>query len=192
VEITLPIILQFLQTAGILVGIIYYITIMRNQQRTRELTLESQELARKAQEQSLKAQEQALETRQAQLFMQLYNRYQEVEFWKNWWEIRSWEWDDPEDFWRKYGPENQMEYIKWFSVSTVLEGIGVLIKRGYIDPYLVDDIMSLSSIGYWERFGEVILYGRKQYNWPQLWEYCEYLHDQIKQIAEQQHPELKT
>jgi hypothetical protein len=48
VEITLPIILQLLQTAGILVGIIYYITIMRNTQKTRELTLQSQELTHKA------------------------------------------------------------------------------------------------------------------------------------------------
>ncbi len=58
VEITLPLVLQILQTAGILVGIIYYITIMRNTQKTRELSLRAQEL-------TLKAQEQAKETRQA-------------------------------------------------------------------------------------------------------------------------------
>jgi hypothetical protein len=66
VELTLPIMLQILQTAGIFVGIVYYITIMRNAQRTRQLTLESQELARKAQEHML-------ETRQAQMFMQIYS-----------------------------------------------------------------------------------------------------------------------
>jgi len=63
VEITLPIILQILQTIGILVGIVYYITIMRNTQRTREL--------------SLNAQEQALETRQAQMFLQMLNRWRD-------------------------------------------------------------------------------------------------------------------
>jgi len=41
VEITLPIMLQIMQTVGILVGIIYYITIMRNTQKTRELTLKA-------------------------------------------------------------------------------------------------------------------------------------------------------
>jgi hypothetical protein len=56
VEITLPIMLQILQTAGILVGIAYYLVIMRNSQKTREL--------------ALNAQEKALETRQAQLFIQ--------------------------------------------------------------------------------------------------------------------------
>jgi hypothetical protein len=48
VEITLPIVLQILQTVGILVGIVYYITIMRNSQRTRELSLQAQELDLKA------------------------------------------------------------------------------------------------------------------------------------------------
>ena len=41
VEISIPLILDIIRTAGILVAIIYYITIMRNTQKTRELTLES-------------------------------------------------------------------------------------------------------------------------------------------------------
>ena len=179
VEITYQMVLSTLQTVGILVGIFYYIMTLRNTTRNQELTRKSQE--------------QALETRQAQLFMQIYDRWLDYPRGKETSVVmHEWEWDDPEDFWRKYGPENHLEYIKWTSHSGFLEGIGVLIKRGYIDPYLVDDLMSLSAISYWERFGEVIQYGRKRYNWPQLWEYCEYLHDQIKQIAEQQHPELKT
>jgi hypothetical protein len=60
VEITLPITLQIIQTLSLIIGIAYYLTIMRNSQKTRELTLN--------------AQEQALETRQAQLFMQLANK----------------------------------------------------------------------------------------------------------------------
>ncbi len=177
-EITYQMVLSTLQTMGLLVGIFYYVITMRNAQKTREL--------------AHKSQDQALETRQAQLFMYMYDRWSGQEFGESRYEIRSWDWDDPEDFWRKYGPENHMEYSKWNSVSGFLEGIGVLIKRGYIDPYLVDDLMSMSAISYWERFGEVITYGRNRYNWPQLWEHCEYLYDQIKQIAEQQHPELKT
>jgi hypothetical protein len=53
VEITLPIVLQLLQTAGLLVGIVYYITIMRNSQRTQQMQLE---------------------TRQVQLFMQMHQQ----------------------------------------------------------------------------------------------------------------------
>ena len=55
-EITYQMVLSTLQTAGLLVGIFYYILTLRNAQHTREL--------------SLKAQEQAAETRKTQLLMQ--------------------------------------------------------------------------------------------------------------------------
>jgi uncharacterized membrane-anchored protein YhcB (DUF1043 family) len=61
VEITLPIALQIIQTVSLVVGIIYYLIIMRNSQKTREL--------------ALNAQEQALETRQTQLFMDVYKSH---------------------------------------------------------------------------------------------------------------------
>jgi len=33
---------------------------------------------------------------------------------------------------------------------------------------------------------------RERFNWPQAFEWAEYLYNEIKPIAEQQHPELKT
>ena len=60
-EITYQMVLSTIQTVGLLVGIFYYVTTLRNAQKTRELTLQSMELTRKAQEQ-------AVETRQAQLY----------------------------------------------------------------------------------------------------------------------------
>ncbi len=53
VEITYQMVLSTLQTAGILVGIYYYVMTLRNQRKNQEL---------------------ALETRQAQLFMNIYDR----------------------------------------------------------------------------------------------------------------------
>ena len=51
VDVTYQMVLSTLQTAGILVGIIYYLTIMRNSQKNQQMQLE---------------------TRQSQLFMQLF------------------------------------------------------------------------------------------------------------------------
>ena len=59
VEITLPIMLQIVQTVALLVGIIYYLFNMRNAQRN---------------------QKQAIETRQAQLFYGIYNRMSQSDF----------------------------------------------------------------------------------------------------------------
>jgi len=67
VEITYQMVLSTLQTLGILVGIFYYVMTLRNQRKNQEISLRKQEL-------TLKAQEQALETRQAQLFMNIYDR----------------------------------------------------------------------------------------------------------------------
>jgi hypothetical protein len=44
---------------------------------------------------------------------------------------------------------------------------------------------------FWERYGPVIIDGRKRLNMPQMWEWAEYLYHEIKSIAEQQHGELK-
>jgi hypothetical protein len=155
VEITLPIVLQLIQTVALLVGIIYYLTIMRNQQRTRELTLESQELTRKAQEQ-------AKETRQAQLLMQLYETYRSSEFRIIMEEIINQEWTDFDDFWEKYGSlNNPVQWSKWGSVAAYFSGIGVLLKEGLIDVKLVDELISNLAFVAWYRMEPIIKEWRK-------------------------------
>ena len=69
-EITYQMLLSTIQTIALIVGIIYYLTIMRNAQKTRELTLKSQE--------------HATETRQAQLFMQIYDKWSSTEYTEAW------------------------------------------------------------------------------------------------------------
>ena len=73
IEITYQMILSTLQTAGLLVGIFYYIMVLRNQQKNQEISLRNQEL-------TLKSQALATETRQAQLFMQLFDRWSDPHF----------------------------------------------------------------------------------------------------------------
>lgn len=64
-QVTFQTLFQFLQTVGFLVGVFYYITTIRTNQRNQELTL--------------KAQAHATETRESQLFMQLYQQLNSVE-----------------------------------------------------------------------------------------------------------------
>jgi hypothetical protein len=90
VEITLPIILQILQTAGILVGIVYYITIMRN---------------------SYKAQQMTLKATKTQVFLQMYGAIT-PELIERVHEVIKWEWTDIEDFDSKYG---EKQYAQWES-----------------------------------------------------------------------------
>ena len=112
VEITLPIVLQIVQTVGILVGIAYYITIMRNSQKTQDL--------------SLKAQEQALETRKAQLYMQIYSRLDDNEFWENYGRlVYEYEYKGMDDFLENYSPGTKTGgYASYMSMNAFFRGIG--------------------------------------------------------------------
>ena len=63
---------------------ILYILNLRISQKNQEISLKNQELMLKAQEQSTKAQQQTLETRQAQMFMNIYDKTSSKEFQMAW------------------------------------------------------------------------------------------------------------
>jgi hypothetical protein len=72
VDVTYQMVLSTLQTAGLLVSIFYYITVLRNQQKNQEISLRNQEKTLESLELTRKSQEDALHTRQAQFFMDIY------------------------------------------------------------------------------------------------------------------------
>jgi hypothetical protein len=61
-----------------------------------------------------------------------------------------------------------------------------------LDASLVDDLMSGMVIGFWEKCSPLVFEMREVENVPQISEWFEYLYNQIKPIAEEQHPELRT
>ncbi len=136
----------------------------------------------------------SFETRQAQLFMQIHDRFQSPEFAKNLGDlIFNWKWRDFDDYMSKYGAEADIEkYTTRTSVGSYFEGLGALEKRGLIDPYMVDDLLSTPIIMYWEKMAPILREWRKRTNYPQLSEWSEYLYDEIKGIAAEQHPEIRT
>jgi hypothetical protein len=162
VEITYQMVLSTLQTVGLLVGIFYYVTTLRNAQKSRELTL--------------KAQEQALETRQAQLFMQIYRDMSSPEHYIRTNELYSMEWDDYDDFERKYGSENNPEnYGLRYSTWARIHGVGLLVKAGLIDVGTVHDLMRTTILWQWGKFGDIIIRHREEYDIGNLFEGFEFL-----------------
>ena len=128
-----------------------------------------------------KQRETDVETRQAELFMQIYDHYYREDFLIDENEILfHWEWKDFEDFWQKYGPEtNPKAFSKWDSVGTYFRGVGVLVKRKLIDPDLVDELMGTSIILHWEKSGPIMKEFRERY-WPHAYEWFEYLYNEMK------------
>ena len=158
----------------------YYISTLRNAQRNQQLTLRAQELT--------------LETRQAQLFMQLYDVFMSTDFHKNYWDIiDNWEFSDFEEYMEKYGAKTNLDaFVKRGSVGSYFEGMGVMVKRKLIDASLVDDLISGLIIRWWEKMEPIMDDAREKMNYPQLAEWTEYLYGEIMAVAEKQHPELRT
>jgi hypothetical protein len=157
---------------SIAASILYYASVLRNQNKTQQMQLE---------------------TRQAQLFMFIYDRWSSPEYTRHFYALQEWEWADYEDFLEKYGGrKNPDVYIHFNQMASFLEGIGVLVKRELVDPILVDDLISYVVITFWEKFGSIIMERRVRDNTPQAFEWVEFLYSVIQPIALSQHPELKT
>ena len=170
-EISVQIVLSALQTVGLLMGIFYYIMTLRNAEKTRQLTLESQQ--------------QTLEARQTQLFLQFYS----VAFSKEFLEQMDYlavEWSKPEEFIAIITSDPEVNHA-WLMMARTYESIGVLLKNEYFNIKLLAQFDTFQTIGSWNYWKEVVYYTRKDYR--RNWDHWEYLYDSLMQYLEE-HPEL--
>jgi len=160
-----------IQTLAIIVGVIIALMELRHMRQTRETELE---------------------TRQAQLFMQIFNRHFERESRENISFVNNIEYENYDDFTEKYGRENSPDYEKFSSLGSYFEGIGVLVKRKLIDPTIIDDLMSGPIINFWEKCRGYIEERRERTGHVEALEHVEYLYGVIKAIRDRQRAELKA
>jgi hypothetical protein len=127
-----------------------------------------------------KNQQQQLETRQAQLFMNIYNTYRSKEYIEHAGYTYNMEYTDAADFDSKYGePETRLPYTQ---LSFFFEGIGVLVEEGLIDINLVAKLISGDVARHWKRFGPYILERREKAGYPEYMEAIEYLFNEIVKV----------
>ena len=190
-EITYQMILSTLQTAGLLVGIFYYVMTLRNQQKNQEISLKNQELTLKSQDLSRQAQEHALETRQAQLFMSVYKEDLTERSSKSLYLVMDLEYKDLDDFEAKYGKESNPEAHELINFHlNYMEGLGVLVREGYVDIRLVALMTSGGIRLGWEKLKDYVYEARERFNWPRWGIEYEYLYDTMMDYADE-HPELQ-
>ena len=168
VDVTYQMVLSTLQTVGLLVGIFYYVTTLRNAQKTREL--------------ALKSQEQALETRQIQLFMQIYKDVNTEKNLLTFSELINPDTDIEEN--QQYNPNlnptfNAKRIRLWYSYNT----IGELLREHIIEKELLHRLnIDLNVILLWEKWEGFVQINRKTANMPDLWAGFEYLYNEMKNI----------
>jgi hypothetical protein len=126
--------------------------------------------------------EQTLETRQAQLYMPIYNRWNSKEIVHAYGQVRyMYQWTDVSDFESKYNPDVNPEYYAHYALlSTFFEGLGVLVAKGLIDISLIEDLLSQRVIWYWEHMKPIMLEARRRLNDPTQYDHVEYLYNEMK------------
>jgi len=149
----LPIVLTGI---GIMASILYYASVLRNQNKTR----------------------------QVQMFMNLYATYSSPQFRRRFNDISfNRKYEDYNDFWERYGPVTNPEaFASWTSVAAFFEGLGVLVHQGLIDVGLVNDFLGSVITQAWELMSSVFLESR-EINKIRLWDEFEYLYNEIKKLA---------
>jgi hypothetical protein len=168
--IELSVIRDLVTIFGVIAGFSYYILTVQN---------------------TRKNQKQQLETRQAQLFMRLYETFSSREFRKQLDEvIFKIQYSDWEDMNQNYNREkNYDQLLSWFTVGSFFEGLGVLVKHNLINMAIVDDLLGTSIKITWEKMGPIEKESRKRFDAPRTFDDFEYLYNELIKYNEQ-HPEL--
>lgn len=181
VELTYQMVLSTIQTIILIVGIAYYITISRKQQKTREQILESQEQARKAQEH-------ALVTRRTQMFMQIYNEsYNNDSFIDAYVRLADFNIHSYEEFLKLMEDEDNKKAST--KVAMFYEGVGVLVREGHIGIRLFALLMTGMTRSWWERlYKSIVEEGREKRNFKRWMSESEYLYNEMMKYHKE-HPE---
>ena len=166
VEITLSIVLQIIQTVGILVGIVYYITIMRSGQKNQQLQLE---------------------TRKAQLYMQLFMRITSEEFVKKAIDLLKLEYGDVDEFMEKdiLGPDSSL-HAKLFSMFWHIDGLGYMMSQGLIDPEMVYNFGGgFAQVWHWRKWEPVVMRFRERRGDPDFLKWFEYTAKEMMRMRQE-------
>jgi len=117
------------------------------------------------------------------MYMGIINKFNSLEFRKQWHIIESATWKDYVDFHEKYLMGSEM-----LTASTMhfifFDSIGGLVRKNLIDIELIDGILALNIVITWRMFESIIHGDRKSFNTPNMWEPFEYLYNEINKREE--------
>jgi hypothetical protein len=163
--VELSVIRDMVTIFGVLTGLTYYTLTVRASQRNMRQTLE---------------------TRQISLIDNMVTRSMSEQGFKNLFELLRYEWDDFEDFERKYGSENNLEATaKRFSVWQDYNLIGLMLRKGLVEADDLYDMGVQGVIFLWEKYKHVIEEERRRYMSKNFLMDFEYLAGEIFRVVKE-------
>lgn len=179
-QLTLQTLIMFIQAAGILVAVVYHIMTLRNTRKNQQMQLE---------------------TRQAQLFMQLFDRWSDPSFAKIYGEYRyktcAKAHNDPSEI-CKIAVRALFESFDpdvWIPIQTLaqyFEGISILVQKKLIDIDMVERLLSGRIVWYWDSTEPFIKYVRERIDDPTMYREIEILADEMKNRAKNKQIDIKS
>jgi hypothetical protein len=157
---TLQAVSYIMGSLGVFIAAVYYVSTLRVQQRNMRTTLE---------------------TRQAQLFMGIYQTYVTKELHRDIEAVLNAQFVDFEEWLSKYGPKSNPDgHAKFDSILSYMEGLGCLVKRGLIDPSYVVELLGLEVLYTHQKYQHVITGLRKAS--PTLYEDFDVLYEAVRKF----------
>ena len=150
---TISMIRDIVAIFGVIAGFSYYVITVRNQKRAR----------------------------QAQLFLQLYQKMGDPDFLTRYNEVMKREWEDIEDYNNKYLGVNEIANL--MVLMNFFEVFGGLLKKGFLDRDLVYEVIPTNANTFWEKYEPYVIWAREEGNYPHFFRPVEYLADEMKKIA---------
>jgi hypothetical protein len=136
---------------GVIAGFTYYVMTVRNTNRIRR----------------------------TQLLGLMYTENKE-EDWTRWNELMSMEWEDYDDFERKYGSDyNPDSYGKRMLTWTKMNSFGIMLRDGVIDVTTAYDMWDIWPIWTWMKFETIFREQRIRYKMPRFMKWFEYLYTEL-------------
>jgi len=125
------------------------------------------------------------EQRRVQLFMQIYSRFNDNQFWENNLQMMKnldlWEAGSVLDSgYLIQDPQGQAQFNAY---ASFYEGIGVLVKRKFINLELVKDLMSSTIVSSWEAMSPVIERLRDLTGDDSQYKGFEYIYTRVKETT---------
>jgi len=150
---------------GLTASVIYYASVLRNQNKTQLMQIE---------------------TRRANILMNLHSEWGKDEYQKASWTVMGLDVDDFDDFVTKYGPITEYSEVNQeiYKVGWFFNGLGSLVHKEFASLDLVDELFGYMVIWLWEILGPIIVESRTRYNQPESLEWFEYLYNEIQKCRE--------
>ena len=115
--------------------------------------------------------------RQTDIIMRLNTQYNSEGFLRATNRVLDSDFKDFDDFVKKYESQNDVS-ISYQMIGSFFEGLGVLLSEKLIDINLCQKLFTVDM--YWEKAKPVVIGLRKQHGKPTLYEWFEYLYNEVK------------